>query len=116
MLVSQCLFCRIVERSIPANVLYEDDMALAFEDINPQAPVHTLVIPKRHIQSVGDLNDTDSTLLAHLVLTCAKIATQKGLAQSGYRLVTNTGANAGQTVLHLHWHVLGGRSMTWPPG
>jgi histidine triad (HIT) family protein len=114
--VSQCLFCRIVERSIPAHILYEDDIALAFDDINPQAPVHMLVIPKRHIPSVADLEVADSTMLVHLVLTCAKIAKQKGLTQSGYRLVTNTGANAGQTVFHLHWHVLGGRSMAWPPG
>ena len=114
--MSQCLFCRIVERSIPAKILYEDDMALAFEDINPQAPVHILVIPKRHIPSIGDLDDADSPLLAHLVLTCATIAQQKGLAQSGYRLVTNTGAHAGQTVSHLHWHLLGGRPMAWPPG
>ncbi|MGH7232850.1 MAG: histidine triad nucleotide-binding protein [Nitrospiraceae bacterium] len=114
--MSTCLFCRIVERTVPSNITYEDDLALAFEDVNPQAPVHILVIPKRHIQSVGDLETADSILLAHLVLTCAKIAKQKGLAQSGYRLVTNTGANGGQTVFHLHWHLLGGRPMRWPPG
>ena len=114
--MSDCLFCRIVARAIPSKVVYEDDVALAFEDINPQAPVHVLVIPKRHVRSVAELGEADGALVAHLVLTCAKIAGQKNLVQSGYRLVTNTGPHAGQTVSHLHWHMLGGRPMSWPPG
>jgi histidine triad (HIT) family protein len=114
--VSNCLFCRIVERTIPSKILYEDDVALAFEDINPQAPVHALVIPKRHVRSVDELEGAAAGLLSHLLLTCVKIANLQGIAQSGYRLVTNTGANGGQTVFHLHMHVLGGRPMRWPPG
>jgi len=114
--VNSCIFCCIVEGSIPAKILFQDEVALAFEDINPQAPVHTLVIPKRHVAAVQDCQDSDQTLLGQLLLACVKVARMKGLAESGYRIVTNTGANAGQTVFHLHLHVLGGRNMAWPPG
>lgn len=114
--MSECLFCGIVAKTIPAKVVYEDDQTLAFDDIHPQAPVHTLVIPKRHVASVQDLGESDQTLLARLLLTCTKVATDKGLADSGFRLVANTGRNGGQTVFHLHWHVMGGRHMGWPPG
>jgi histidine triad (HIT) family protein len=114
--VDSCLFCRIVERTVPSRIIYEDELTLAFEDINPQAPVHTLVIPKRHVRSLDELDANDVALLSHLVLTCAKLARQQGIAQSGYRLVANTGANGGQTVFHLHLHLLGGRPMMWPPG
>lgn len=113
--MTNCLFCRIVERTIPSNIIYEDDHAIAFDDVNPQAPVHALIIPKQHAGSVDDVSN-DTTLLGHLLKTCAKIAKQKGIAQSGYRVVANTGANGGQTVFHLHFHVLGGRPMKWPPG
>ncbi|HEU4683971.1 MAG TPA: histidine triad nucleotide-binding protein [Nitrospira sp.] len=113
---SDCLFCKIVERKIPAKIVHEDDHALAFDDINPQAPVHTLVIPKRHAVSVQDLGTGHETLLGHLLVVCTTIAKLKGVQESGYRLVTNTGRNSGQTVDHLHFHVLGGRRMTWPPG
>jgi histidine triad (HIT) family protein len=114
--MTDCLFCRIVQKTIPAKIVHEDDRTVAFDDINPQAPVHTLIIPKKHVSAVQDCRDQDSDLLAQLMITCAKVATQKGLAQSGYRIVTNTGRDAGQTVFHLHLHVLGGRHLGWPPG
>jgi histidine triad (HIT) family protein len=114
--MNDCLFCKIVQKSIPAKIVHEDEHTLAFDDINPQAPVHTLIIPKTHIKAVGDLGQSDFNLLAQLLFTCIKVAKLKGLMQSGYRIVTNTGPDAGQTVFHLHLHVLGGRHMTWPPG
>jgi histidine triad (HIT) family protein len=114
--VSSCIFCRIVEGSIPAKIVYQDEHTLAFDDIHPQAPVHTLVIPKRHVVSVQDIDEANQVLLGQLVLTCAKIAKDKGLSETGFRLVTNTGRDGGQTVSHLHIHVMGGRSMNWPPG
>ena len=114
--MDNCIFCRIVEGGIPANIVYQDDQVLAFEDINAQAPVHILVIPKRHVAAVQDCREGDQALLGHLLLTCSKIAGMKNLAESGYRIVTNTGAESGQTVFHLHLHVLGGRHMAWPPG
>jgi histidine triad (HIT) family protein len=114
--MSDCLFCKIVAKQIPAKVVHEDDQTLAFDDIHPQAPVHTLVIPKRHIAAVQDCEEQDQALLGRLLLTCAKVAQLKGVAESGYRIVTNTGKNGGQTVFHLHLHVTGGRRMSWPPG
>jgi histidine triad (HIT) family protein len=114
--MTDCLFCKIVQKSIPAKIVYEDDQTLAFDDINPQAPVHALIIPKKHLAAVQDCRDEESALLAQLLVTCAKVAKQKGLSESGYRIVTNTGGDAGQTVFHLHLHVLGGRHMRWPPG
>ena len=113
--MSACIFCRIVERALPAAIFYEDDHAVAFEDVNPQAPVHALVIPKRHVASVEELAG-DGALSAHLLKVCVKVAQTKGVSTSGYRIVTNVGAHGGQTVFHLHFHVLGGRPMTWPPG
>ena len=113
--MTNCIFCRIVNRAIPSKILYEDDQAIAFEDVNPQAPIHLLVIPKRHVASIQDL-DGDPELLGHLMLVCVKMARDKGIAESGYRVVTNTGHQAGQSVFHLHVHVLGGRAMSWPPG
>lgn len=114
--MSDCLFCRIVERKIPAQIVHEDDQTLAFDDINPQAPVHTLVIPKKHVAAVHEYGIQDQSLLGQLLLTCSKIAKQKGLSESGYRIVANTGREGGQTVFHLHFHVMGGRHMGWPPG
>ena len=114
--MNDCLFCQIVQKRILAKIVHEDEHTLAFDDVNPQAPVHTLIIPKQHVQVVGDLEGDRFGLLAQLLLACTKVAKHKGLAQSGYRIVTNTGPDAGQTVLHLHLHVLGGRRMTWPPG
>ena len=114
--MSDCLFCKIIEKKIPAKIVHEDDQTLAFDDRNPQAPVHTLIIPNRHVASIQDFGTDDQGLLAQLVLMCTKVATEKGVSGSGYRIVTNSGADAGQTVFHLHWHVLGGRHMRWPPG
>ncbi|MBI3603975.1 MAG: histidine triad nucleotide-binding protein [Nitrospirae bacterium] len=114
--MGDCLFCRIVERKIPSKIVHEDELVVAFEDVNPQAPTHMLVIPRKHIPSLKETDAADAALLGHLMTVCAKIAKQKGLADSGYRLVTNTGPNGGQTVFHLHIHLLGGRPMEWPPG
>jgi histidine triad (HIT) family protein len=114
--VNSCLFCRIVEGTIPADIVFQDEHALAFRDINPQAPIHILIIPKRHVASLHDSAPEDGDLLAHLLLLCKKIAHRQGLGESGYRVVTNVGRDAGQTVLHMHLHVLGGRHLSWPPG
>jgi histidine triad (HIT) family protein len=109
------IFLKIIERKIPADVVYEDDRSLAFRDINPQAPVHVLIIPKKVIPTHADLTDADKELLGHLHLVAAKLAKQFGL-EDGYRLVLNCKEGAGQTVPHLHLHLLGGRGMRWPPG
>ena len=114
--MSDCIFCKIAEKKIPSKIVHEDDTCVAFDDVNPQAPTHVLVIPRKHTASIAELNEADAGLLGHLMLTGAKIAKQKGIAEGGYRFVINTGKNGGQTVFHLHLHVLGGRSMRWPPG
>lgn len=111
-----CLFCRIAAGEVPATVVQQDDEVLAFRDIDPKAPVHTLVIPRRHVASVNELTDTDHDLVGKLVATAKAIAKSEGIAESGYRLVMNTGPDAGQSVAHIHLHVLGGRPMRWPPG
>jgi histidine triad (HIT) family protein len=113
--VIDCLFCRIVAGSVPAKRVYEDEDVLAFADIGPQAPTHLLIIPKRHIASLADAEPEDMPLLGRLMAATAKLAESKGLA-GGYRVVVNTGDDGGQTVPHLHLHLLGGRQMTWPPG
>lgn len=109
------IFSKIIRREIPATIVYEDDQVLAFRDIAPQAPIHILVIPKKPLPSIADATPEDQALLGHLLLTAKNIAVQEGL-ENGYRLVINTGAEGGQTVFHLHLHILGGRSMAWPPG
>jgi histidine triad (HIT) family protein len=114
-MAADCIFCRIVSGSIPSNKVFEDDLCLAFRDLHPVAPTHVLVIPKEHIASTAHALESHASLLGHLMLTAAKVAEQEGLAH-GFRIVANTGADGGQTVDHLHLHVLGGRSMTWPPG
>ena len=114
--MSDCLFCRIVAGTIPARVVYQDDETVAFDDINPQAPTHVLVIPRLHVASVQECGEQHRQLLASILLACAKVAKQKGLPERGYRIVTNTGPDAGQSVFHLHFHVLGGRHLAWPPG
>lgn len=111
-----CLFCKIVNGDIPATVLFEDNDVIAFEDIMPQAPSHFLVIPKRHISTLNDLTDEDASVIGKLQITAAKVAKEKGIAEAGYRVVMNCNENGGQTVYHIHMHVLGGRAMTWPPG
>ncbi len=111
-----CLFCRIVAGEIPADIVHQDERAVAFRDINPQAPVHVLVVPRDHIESLDDAGRRDEALLGHLLRVAARVANEQGLSESGYRTVINTGAGAGQSVLHLHLHVIGGRGLTWPPG
>ena len=114
--MSDCLFCKIIKKQIPAKIVHEDEETLAFDDINPQAPVHTLIIPKKHVVAVQDCIAHDQGLLIRLLVTCTNVAKQKGLSESGYRIVTNTGPQAGESVFHLHFHLLGGRPLTWPPG
>ena len=113
--MSDTIFSKIIRREIPADIVYEDNLALAFRDVHPQAPVHILIIPKRAIVSIDEATDADAALLGHLLLTVKRVATQEGL-ENGYRVVINTGEDGGQTVFHLHLHLLGKRSMTWPPG
>ena len=111
-----CLFCKIVAGQIPAGVVYEDEHAVAFRDINPQAPVHVLVIPREHIASLNDAEQTDAARLGHLLRVAARVAREQGVERGGYRTVINSGADAGQSVFHIHVHVLGGRHLAWPPG
>lgn len=113
-MADQCLFCRIVRREIPATIIAETDDCVAFRDINPQAPVHVLVIPRQHVASLNDANDAH--LVGRLAIVAAEIARKEGIADSGYRAVLNTNADAGQTVFHIHLHLLGGRRLGWPPG
>lgn len=114
--MGDCLFCKIIEKTIPAKIVYEDEQALAFEDINPQAPVHILVIPKKHIPTILDLKEEDDNCLGYVFKVANKIAKDKGIADRGFRLVTNCNPESGQTVYHIHFHLLGGRPMHWPPG
>ena len=111
-----CIFCKIAAGEFGGPPVYQDEQITAFKDINPQAPVHILIIPNQHIASLEAASPEDQALLGQLLLTAAKIAREHGLAEKGYRLLTNTGPQAGQTVSHLHLHLLGGRNMTWPPG
>lgn len=113
--MSETIFSKIIERQIPADILFEDDRCLAFRDVNPQAPVHFLVIPKKPIVSLAVAEPEDEPLLGYLMRVAAQVAAAQGL-ESGYRVVTNIGRDAGQSVEHLHLHILGGRSLTWPPG
>jgi histidine triad (HIT) family protein len=111
-----CLFCRIIAGEIPAEIVHTDDASVAIRDINPQAPTHLLVIPREHIESLDEASQRDEATLGHLLRVAARLANQEGLSESGYRTVINTGAGAGQSVFHLHVHLLGGRQMNWPPG
>ncbi|HEV7797939.1 MAG TPA: histidine triad nucleotide-binding protein [Pyrinomonadaceae bacterium] len=111
-----CLFCRIVAGEIPADFIHQDEQSVVIRDLNPQAPTHLLVIPKEHLESLDDASQKDEALLGHLLRVAARVANAEGLAESGYRAVINNGAGAGQSVFHLHVHVLGGRTMNWPPG
>jgi histidine triad (HIT) family protein len=114
--MTDCLFCRIVNKEIPSRLVYEDEKVLAFEDIKPQAPAHILIIPKKHLASLKEADENDQNLLGYLLLTARKIAQDKGLAESGFRLVINSGPDSGQEVYHIHVHLLGGRRFGWPPG
>ena len=111
-----CLFCKIIARQIPADIVYEDDKILAFNDISPQAPVHILVIPKEHIDRISNLEESNKEIISELIFTAKKLAEEKEIAESGYRLVLNNNKDAGQAVFHIHLHLLGGRKLSWPPG
>jgi histidine triad (HIT) family protein len=111
-----CLFCNILAQQIPAEIVHQDESSIVIRDINPQAPTHLLVIPRDHIESLDEASQKDEALLGHLLRVGARVANAAGLAEAGYRTVINNGAGAGQSVFHLHVHVLGGRSMNWPPG
>ena len=113
--MTDCLFCKIAAKELPADVLHESDSVLAFRDINPGAPTHVLVIPKEHVSSASDLSASHADLLAEIFVVIKDLAEREGVAD-GHRIVTNVGVGAGQTVLHLHFHLLGGRSLAWPPG
>jgi histidine triad (HIT) family protein len=113
---SRCLFCRIIAGEIPAELVHHDDQCVVIRDVNPQAPTHLLVIPREHLESLDDASRPDEVMLGHLLRMAARLANEQGLSESGYRTVINTGAGAGQSVFHLHVHVLGGRPMNWPPG
>ena len=114
--MTDCLFCKIINRDIPASIVYEDDRVLAFNDVKPQAPTHILVVPKRHIASLNELSVEDDQLVGELVRRAAIIAKERSISAGGFRAVFNTNRDAGQTVFHIHLHLLGGRSMQWPPG
>jgi histidine triad (HIT) family protein len=114
--MSSCIFCRIVAREIPGDIVHETDHVLAFRDLRPVAPTHVLVIPKRHVESVRESADTDAELLGHVMLGARDVAQKLGVAAKGYRVVLNNGEDGGQTVFHLHAHVLAGRGLSWPPG
>lgn len=114
--MEDCIFCKIVAGEIPADVVFEDDAVMAFRDLNPQAPTHVLVIPKRHIASLNDLTAEDRPIMGQLFTAAREIAVREGFADAGYRTVVNCNADGGQTVFHIHLHLLGGRVMHWPPG
>jgi histidine triad (HIT) family protein len=111
-----CIFCKIRDGEIPATIVHQDEQVFAIEDINPQGPIHLLVIPRRHLESTGELTEQDEALTGHLVRLASTLAKNRGIAERGYRLVFNTNAEGGQTVSHLHLHLIGGRQMHWPPG
>jgi len=113
-MADQCLFCRIIRKEIPAQIIAENDDCIAFRDIHPQAPVHILIVPRQHVPSLNQVSD--STLVSRMSAFATELARREGIAERGYRTVVNTNADAGQTVFHLHLHLLGGRSMGWPPG
>lgn len=114
--MGECIFCKIINGEIPCSKVFEDDKILAFNDINPEAPTHVLIIPKEHIASVNELNEHNIDVIGHIFLKAKEIAKKLGIAEEGYRIVNNCGKNGGQTVGHIHYHLLGGRELQWPPG
>jgi len=114
--MDDCLFCKIAAGSIPAKIVYQDERIVAFDDIRPQAPAHTLIIPREHFAALPDVPEAKADLLAHILIKAPLIAEAKGIGASGYRIVLNTGRDSGQDVFHIHFHLLGGRRMAWPPG
>lgn len=111
-----CLFCRIISGGIKSDIVYRDEQTLAFKDINPQAPVHILIIPKEHIERISDLSEENKEIVSNLILAANRLARDNGIEETGYRLVLNCGPDAGQAVFHIHLHLLGGRKLGWPPG
>ena len=116
MMPASCLFCRIVGGEIPSDIVYQDESVLVFRDLNPQAPHHLLIVPRKHIATTLDIDDTDMELIGHVYRVAAKVAFELGFAESGFRIVNNCKEDGGQTVWHLHFHLLGGRKLSWPPG
>lgn len=114
--MTDCLFCKIRDGEIPGDLVFENDDILAFRDVNPQAPTHVLIVPRKHINTINELGDEDADIMGKMFLAAQDIASDEGISEDGYRLVVNCNARAGQTVFHIHMHLLGGRSMTWPPG
>lgn len=114
--MTECLFCKMIDGDIPTDKVYENEQVFAFRDINPQAPVHVLIIPKKHISTINDLEETDRSLIGELYLAAKGIASEQKIAEPGYRCVMNCNAQAGQSVFHIHLHLLGGRDLAWPPG
>lgn len=114
--MTDCIFCKIASKEIESDLVYEDEYVVAFKDINPQAPVHVLIVPKEHIPSIMDVNESNAEIIRHIILTAKQLAAKLGIDKAGFRLVNNCGEEGGQTVHHLHFHLLGGRTMTWPPG
>ncbi|MGD9153266.1 MAG: histidine triad nucleotide-binding protein [Gammaproteobacteria bacterium] len=114
--MTDCLFCKIAKGEIPANIIYQDDLVLAFDDIHPKAPVHKLIIPRKHIATLNDLETEDNDLIGHMTQIAKKLAKKFKVDKSGYRVLMNCNENAGQVVFHIHMHLLGGRTLTWPPG
>jgi histidine triad (HIT) family protein len=111
-----CIFCKIIDKKIPAKILHEDEFSIAFEDLNPQSPVHLLIVPKRHIPDIHSIVIADREVIGHLFFVARTLASKKGLEGTGYRMVINNGRDAGQTVFHIHLHLLSGRRFSWPPG
>ncbi len=114
--MEDCIFCKIINKKIPANIVFEDEKMIAFNDINPQAPIHILLIPREHFASLNDIPEEKKNILSHLLLKARQIAQEKEIAEKGYRIVLNTEKDSGQEVFHIHLHLLGGRRMHWPPG
>ena len=114
--MEDCIFCKIIKGDIPSEKVYEDDLVLAFNDLTPQAPTHTLVIPKEHISSANDIDDSNSAVIGHIFKVISEIAKDQGFDKDGYRIVNNCGSDGGQTVDHIHFHLLAGRQLQWPPG
>lgn len=114
--MQDCLFCKIITKELPADIVYEDEQLLVFKDINPMAPVHLLIIPKKHIPALAGMDEGDTLLMGQIQLTAARLAVEMGFADRGFRLVNNCGQDAGQLVMHIHYHLLAGRPLNWPPG
>lgn len=114
--VDDCIFCKIVKGDIPSTKVYEDDKVYCFKDISPEAPVHVLIIPKEHISNLNEINEENSKVISHIFIVTKKIVKELGISESGYRVISNCGEDGGQTVKHIHFHILGGRNLQWPPG